>query len=549
LNRFKKYGINRVLISPFILAIPFSLITLFLLPLDFNRQKIELISVTRADKAFKNTRQYYVDLDGDDYSEEISHFSNTINRCAIKISTKNNEILRQWNFNGQHVNQAGRILITDYDNNGIKEVFTIYNRADSVFLGGINPYSDIDTVMVSDMFLDKINYQYDTIDFSTNMYAYDLDNDGFQEIIIALNARHSEQPRKIIAWNIIKDTLFTTINYGFMVPILTFFDLDHDCNPEILFSDNFGQLNLISGDLRHITGLGLKKPEITLNPGIRQFGKDDQHLVIQADDDVYEFKYTLSNSFLIRDLLICLLIYSGYVFSVWLILISQKRMLHRRFNHERTLLELKLKSIRNQMDPHFTFNAVNAIASAIYKEEKQIAYTYFSKFSKLIRSTMLYSDRMSRMLEEELDFTTKYLEIEKFRFRDKFTFQIHVDDNVDLNREVPRMIVQAFAESSIANGLMHRTENGLLRIDLREDTKNLHIEFTDNGVGIAKSKEYNKAKAFKPVKLMEQFIGTFNEFNDLKITFKMFDYYEGKKIAGTKVRVKVPLKYDYKLNS
>ncbi len=54
-----------------------------------------------------------------------------------------------------------------------------------------------------------------------------------------------------------------------------------------------------------------------------------------------------------------------------------------RLSTQRQISELQLKTIRSQMDPHFTFNALNTISSVIYKEDKEKAYRYFTKFSRL----------------------------------------------------------------------------------------------------------------------------------------------------------------------
>jgi LytS/YehU family sensor histidine kinase len=224
----------------------------------------------------------------------------------------------------------------------------------------------------------------------------------------------------------------------------------------------------------------------------------------------------------------------------FVVLRIQHILLHRKYKKEQNLAELKLRSIRNQMDPHFTFNAVNAIGAAIFKEDKDTAYRYFTKFSKLIRSTMLYSDKLSRFLDEEIDFTRKYLEIEKFRFREKFNFEINVDETIDLGNEVPRMIVQSLAETAVNNRLMHRLEGGILKIDIFEKNEVIEIVVTDNGVGMERSKELNKEKAFKSVKIMEEFISGINELNDKPITLEMFDIFESGAVAGTRVIVKVP---------
>jgi hypothetical protein len=317
-------------------------------------------------------------------------------------------------------------------------------------------------------------------------------------------------------------------------------DIDNDSLPELIFENNEGHLCIYSSrfdDHSHVKLLvGLTNPVFSL----RSIDSSRLHLVIQNGNELYEYRYAPRsiNKYLVY--LIYLLVYLGYILTIGLIMFGQKRYLKRRYQRERLLAELKLKSIRNQLDPHFTFNAVNAIASAIFKEDKHSAYNYFSKFSKLVRSTMLYSDRMTRLLDDELDFTLKYLEIEKFRFREKFEFEIKVDDDVNLNMEVPRMIVQAYVESAINNGLMHRTTNGLLLVKVYSSDRHLTIEIDDNGVGIEKSKELNKEKAFKSVKIMEEFIAVFNEFNKAKITCEMNDLFEDSKVLGTRVFIKIP---------
>jgi LytS/YehU family sensor histidine kinase len=153
---------------------------------------------------------------------------------------------------------------------------------------------------------------------------------------------------------------------------------------------------------------------------------------------------------------------------------------------------------------------------------------------------MLYSDKMSRFLDDEIDFTRKYLEIEKFRFREKFNFHIELSEDVDFRNEVPRMIVQALAESAINNGLMHRLEGGFLSIRVSQQEDVIEIVVSDNGVGIERSKVLNKEKAFKSVKILEEFITGINELNDQQITMEMFDVFESGQVAGTKVVVRVP---------
>jgi PAS domain S-box-containing protein len=208
---------------------------------------------------------------------------------------------------------------------------------------------------------------------------------------------------------------------------------------------------------------------------------------------------------------------------------------------ESELMGLKLRSIRNQLDPHFTFNAFNAIASSIFKEGDRQSYAYFTKFSKLLRGSMIYSDDMYRLLSEEIEHTRHYLDIEKFRFKDKFDFVINIDNNVDVSIPVPRMIIQAYAETAIANGLMHKTENGLLTIDVKLHHETVKITITDNGVGMQQAKEYGKFTAFASSDLMTEFIANLNNRNTEKVVVKMHDIKQSGSVLGTQVDISFPL--------
>ncbi len=279
----------------------------------------------------------------------------------------------------------------------------------------------------------------------------------------------------------------------------------------------------------------------------QQDGKPNS-IAIHISNFLYVFSYGTNFFFWLKwpSLLLFYLFFTG-VFQ--LILQFQKSRLKKSYQKKAQLAELKLKSIRNQMDPHFIFNSVNAIASAFYKQDKAVAYSYFTKFSKLIRATMLYSDRISRTVEEEIDFAIQYLAIEKLRFKQKFDYVLNIAENVETSIEVPRMIIQSYVEAAVSNGLMHRMEldGGLLTIGINEEDTFLEIKITDNGVGIEQSKEFNKERAFKSVKIMDEFLSIINEINESKITVKMTDVYDNGNIKGTEVVIKIPFNVRYKL--
>jgi hypothetical protein len=269
-------------------------------------------------------------------------------------------------------------------------------------------------------------------------------------------------------------------------------------------------------------------------------------IAIQVGEYIASLEFKSDPYYFIKLTAIYIFIYTIYVLLIWLILRLQDQILKKNYQREQLIAELKLKTIRNQLDPHFTFNAINAIASAIFKEEKEKAYSYFSLFSKLLRATTLYSDRMTRMLKDEIEYTMQYLDIELFRFREKFEYNIDVGDEVNVSQHVPRMIIQTFAESAVTNGLMHRKDNGKLNITIRQSDKFLEIIFDDNGVGVEESKRLNKQKAFKSIKIFDEFIRIFNDLNNTTIKYEMKDISTDIKYPGTRVIVVLPANYRYK---
>jgi two-component system LytT family sensor kinase len=156
--------------------------------------------------------------------------------------------------------------------------------------------------------------------------------------------------------------------------------------------------------------------------------------------------------------------------------------------------QLQLKALRAQMNPHFMYNALNAIQDYVGSNEKEKATKYLAKFAHLMRRSLEFSELESIELEKEIEFVDEYLSInEKLRFEDKFSYKITVADDIeeDLLR-VPTMIIQPYVENAIEHGL-RSIDNGFVKIDftlLDEDTILCVIE--DNGIGRDKARERNE---------------------------------------------------------
>ncbi|SNR15170.1 sensor histidine kinase [Tenacibaculum jejuense] len=164
---------------------------------------------------------------------------------------------------------------------------------------------------------------------------------------------------------------------------------------------------------------------------------------------------------------------------------------------QKELVSTKLETLRSQMNPHFTFNALNSIQNLILKNDKQEAYNYLTKFSTLIRENLHLSTQDFVVFEQELSLINRYLELEKLRFKDSFVYHIIVGENVE-EIKIPTMIIQPYVENAIKHGLLHK-KSGVkkIRIEFSLEEGVLVSKIIDNGIGIERSKEIKEVNNIK----------------------------------------------------
>jgi sensor histidine kinase YesM len=233
-------------------------------------------------------------------------------------------------------------------------------------------------------------------------------------------------------------------------------------------------------------------------------------------------------------------IYLFLLLIVYIIQKLQRYQTERKIAIEKQISELQLKTIRSQMDPHFTFNALNTISSIIYREDKEKAHRYFTKFSKLVRATLEASEKITRTLNEELDFTENYLMLEKIRFKDKFEYEIKLAENVNKEILIPKMIIQIYVENAIKHGLKHKEKDGLLKIDISQNKTILKIIIEDNGIGRKRAAELETFGTGHGMKIMESIGKLYFKLYKTEIRQKIEDLYDTKgNAAGIRVVVEI----------
>ncbi|MEO6000680.1 MAG: histidine kinase, partial [Chitinophagaceae bacterium] len=145
--------------------------------------------------------------------------------------------------------------------------------------------------------------------------------------------------------------------------------------------------------------------------------------------------------------------------------------------------------------PHFIFNCLNSIDNLIQTDEKDMATNYLAKFAKLIRAILENSKQNVIPCWKDLESLRLYLELEEFRYNNKFSYHIKIADEIlEGDYKVPPLIIQPFVENAIHHGLLNKQFGARdLWIDVSVDDDNtIKYTITDNGVGRAQANIYNQ---------------------------------------------------------
>ena len=208
--------------------------------------------------------------------------------------------------------------------------------------------------------------------------------------------------------------------------------------------------------------------------------------------------------------------------------------------------EIEMQALRAQMNPHFIFNSLNSINRFILKKQGAEASEYLTKFSRLIRMILNSSASASVTVAEDLEALKLYLELERLRCDDKFSFKIECKPDIDLDyMQIPPMLLQPFVENAIWHGLMNKESEGHLWINIEQEDSALTCTITDDGIGRKRAAELNggsvKHKSMG-MKITESRIAMMQKMNgqDKSIEVKDLTDADGN-AAGTEVVLRIPV--------
>ncbi len=237
--------------------------------------------------------------------------------------------------------------------------------------------------------------------------------------------------------------------------------------------------------------------------------------------------------------------------SILILAIVITRYMTRKANERKSrMLDLELRAIHSQINPHFIFNTLSSAQFFINKHSYDEAYAHVSKFSKLLRSYLKSSQERYVVLAEEIVMLKSYIELQQTRFEQKFEYRIELENKIAADSvKIPSLLLQPLVENAINHGLFHRNDGGLLIITFVQgkNASELVCVIEDNGVGRARAAEIRKESIIVRdsygTQLTNKLIDIFREYEKMGIEIEYIDKQFPQ--TGTTVKLTIKnLKYD-----
>ena len=145
------------------------------------------------------------------------------------------------------------------------------------------------------------------------------------------------------------------------------------------------------------------------------------------------------------------------------------------------LARAQVQSLQMQLNPHFLFNTLNAIA-ALMREDIEAADVMIARLGDLLRVTLASADVQEVPLRRELELTDMYLDIQRARMGDRLTTRVSADPQT-LDVQVPTLLLQPLVENAIRHGGAARPGPTMIEVRAQRDGDLLVIDVEDDGPG------------------------------------------------------------------
>lgn len=173
--------------------------------------------------------------------------------------------------------------------------------------------------------------------------------------------------------------------------------------------------------------------------------------------------------------------------SICAIKLSRLRAEQRAMYEQKKLLEaqkqmeeLKIQALKAQMNPHFLFNALNAVQYFITGDDKKAALSYLSLLGKLIRYRLEHFQEETALLSNEIEVLDWYLKLQKLRYSDKFTYVVKTPQLQAANDvKIPALVLPFILESAVETSMLDQPA-GHVQLTVKIENSRVELELQHN---------------------------------------------------------------------
>lgn len=142
----------------------------------------------------------------------------------------------------------------------------------------------------------------------------------------------------------------------------------------------------------------------------------------------------------------------------------------------------ELKALQAQINPHFLMNTLNTIKFLSVMEGTQ----NITKVSDGLSSLMyMYLDHRHLItLDEESGYLKNYLDIQGYKYRDQFSYKLHVEPELK-DYKIMKLLIQPLVENALVHGIQSLTSKGVIVVKVYKEDGKLKVVVQDNGSGLS----------------------------------------------------------------
>lgn len=189
---------------------------------------------------------------------------------------------------------------------------------------------------------------------------------------------------------------------------------------------------------------------------------------------------------------------------------------YQKKTYEKLILNNRMQLLKQNLNPHFVFNALNTIQSLVLQSKNDLAIKSIAAFSDLHRHYLENINKPFISITEEIEFVRKYLQVEHQRFvRDVgFSYEIIINLEGDKNNtRIPPLILQPIVENAVKYCSAKESEQAMIWVEVNQENENIIISVENT----LSDKKRNQSGFGEGLKIVRERIEIYNKTFNSKI--------------------------------